>query len=77
MKGTSSDATPQEYELQDLLRRGLVTRTRTYVEEAREEIKQIRDAIYNRRQIYDLEGLDPHEDIAGQDGYWSRSRLRF
>ena len=70
VKGTSDD-TSQEYELQDLLRRGLVTRTRTYVEEAREKIKQIRDAIYNRRQIYDLEGLDPHEDIAGDDGYWS------
>ena len=52
--------------------RGLVTRTRTYVEAARDEIKQIRDAIYSRRQIYDLEGLDPHEDIADpDDGYWS------
>ena len=71
VKGTS-DATPQEYELQDLLRRGLVTRMRTYVEAARDEIRQIRDAIHNRRQIYDLEGLDPHEDIAGQDGYWSQ-----
>ena len=68
--GTAGSTTPQEYELQDLLGRGVVEDTRTYVDSVRTAIQNIRHTIVIRDQAFSTGALDPHEVILGAGGSW-------
>ena len=72
--GSSGSTTPQEYELHDLLGRGLVEDTRTYVDAARAAIQKVRADIQRKvtAGVYANGALDPHEDILGAGKSWDQ-----
>ena len=70
--GASGSTDPQEYSIHDLVGRGVVTESRTYIDAARAEIQKIRDTIANRTEVYELGALDPHAQILGTGGFWDQ-----
>ena len=74
VKGSSGNTTPQEYSLHDLLGRGLVTESRTYIDAVREEIKKIRKAIQIKVDagVFSTGALNPHDEILGEGKSWDQ-----
>ena len=72
--GSSGSTNPQEYSIHDLVGRGVVTESRTYIDAARAEIQKIRAGIQRKVDagVYANGAIDPHEDILGTDKAWDQ-----
>ena len=70
--GATQGTTPQEYSIYDLIGRGVVTDSRTYIDAARAEIQKIRADIKRKVDagVYENGAIDPHADILGTGKSW-------
>ncbi len=72
--GASGSTTPQEYSIYDLVGRGVVTESRTYIDAARAEIQKIRADIQRKVDagVFENGALDPHDEILGSGKSWDQ-----